>query len=118
MADTPDSLHSTQRDAAIIDPHLPEGYSAEPEALVSDPVQPDTQSGVSESHEESSLMLQGGDIHRDIYDTSCDCWSIAYNIHDIYDINGRHQRHIHSRTFQPHLYNTINPNNNAFQANL
>jgi len=67
MADTPDSLHSTQRDAAIIDPHLPDGYSAEPEALISDPVQPDTRSGVSEAHEESSLMLQGGDIHRDIY---------------------------------------------------
>ena len=67
MADTPDSLHSTQRDAAIIDPHLPEGYSAEPEALISDPVQTDTRSGVSEPHEESSLLLQGGDIHRDIY---------------------------------------------------
>ena len=67
MADTPDSLHSTQRDAAIIDPHLPEGYSAEPDALISDPVQVDTRSGVSENHEESSLLLQGGDIHRDIY---------------------------------------------------
>ena len=67
MADTPGSLHSTQRDAAIIDPHLPEGYSAEPEALISDPVQADTQSGRSEAHEESSLLLQGGDIHRDIY---------------------------------------------------
>jgi proton-coupled amino acid transporter len=66
MADT-DSLQSNRRDAAIIDPHLPEGYSADPEALVSDPVQPDTRSGVSEMPEESSLMLQGGDIHRDIY---------------------------------------------------
>lgn len=66
MADT-DSLQSNRRDAAIVDPHLPEGYSAEPEALVSDPVQPDTRSGVSEAQEESSLMLQGGDIHRDIY---------------------------------------------------
>jgi proton-coupled amino acid transporter len=41
--------------------------AADPEALISDPVQPDTRSGVSEAHEESSLMLQGGDIHRDIY---------------------------------------------------
>ena len=64
MSDTPGSL---QREAAIIDPHLPEGYSADPEALISDPAQPDTRSGVSESQEESSLMLQGGDIHRDIY---------------------------------------------------
>lgn len=67
MTDTPDSLQSTRRDAAIIDPHLPEGYSAEPEAVISDPVQTDTRSGVSENQEESSLMLQGGDIHRDIY---------------------------------------------------
>jgi hypothetical protein len=64
MSDTPGSL---QREAAIIDPHLPEGYSADPEALISDPAQPDTRSGVSEAQEESSLMLQGGDIHRDIY---------------------------------------------------
>jgi proton-coupled amino acid transporter len=66
MADT-NSLQSNRRDAAIVDPHLPEGYSAEPEALISDPVQPETRSGVSEMPEESSLMLQGGDIHRDIY---------------------------------------------------
>jgi len=65
MSDTPGSL---QREAAIIDPHLPEGYSADPEALISDPAQPDTRSGVSESQEESSLMLQGGDIHRHLQD--------------------------------------------------
>lgn len=67
MAETPGSLQSTQQEAAIVDPFLPEGYSADPEALASDSVQPDNKSGVSENQGESSLLLQGGDIHRDIY---------------------------------------------------
>ncbi|KAM0716566.1 hypothetical protein Q7P37_008011 [Cladosporium fusiforme] len=66
MSETPGSMQSNQRDAAVVDPYLPEGYSADPEALVSDPAQPDNHSGISEA-QESSLLLQGGDIHRDIY---------------------------------------------------
>lgn len=66
MTDTPGSLQSNRRDAAIVEPHLPDGYSAEPEALVSDPAQDDNDSGITET-QESSLLLQGGDMHRDIY---------------------------------------------------
>lgn len=66
MAETPSSLQSSRRDAQVVDPYLPEGYSADPEALVSDPPQQDNHSGISEA-QESSLLLQGGDIHRDIY---------------------------------------------------
>lgn len=64
MADTPNSEQS-RRDAKIVGKHLPEGYSAEPDALVPDAPAPDTASGASEA--ESSLLLQGGDIHRDLY---------------------------------------------------
>lgn len=66
MAETPGSLQSHRRDADIVDPHLPEGYSADPEAIVSEPAQPDNSSANTEA-QESSLLLQGGDIHRDIY---------------------------------------------------
>ncbi|KAF2100128.1 hypothetical protein NA57DRAFT_38366 [Rhizodiscina lignyota] len=67
MADTPGS-GSSRREAAIVDQHLQEGYSAEPDVLttsISNASQSETALG--ELPEQSSLKLQGGDIHRDIY---------------------------------------------------
>ncbi|KAH6885975.1 transmembrane amino acid transporter protein-domain-containing protein [Thelonectria olida] len=68
------SDHS-RRQAEILDRHLPDGYSAAPEASLLDPRQV---LGPSASHLsldqasnsdsiESSLRLQGGDMHRDIF---------------------------------------------------
>ncbi|KAK0278487.1 hypothetical protein LTR35_009226 [Friedmanniomyces endolithicus] len=68
MSDTPNSERSRQ-EAAIVDRHLPEGYSAAPEA-VEYPVGDSTSSSsirMNGEQEESSLTLQGGDIHRDIF---------------------------------------------------
>ncbi|KAF4507598.1 hypothetical protein G6O67_004080 [Ophiocordyceps sinensis] len=91
MADPADlsSSHQSKRQAAILDRYLPEGYSAEPEVSLStepfdgsaSPVQPlasDSASstcGVTTNEDactaaeaiESSLKLQGGDIHRDMF---------------------------------------------------
>ncbi|KAK6441295.1 hypothetical protein LTR95_002462, partial [Oleoguttula sp. CCFEE 5521] len=64
MTDTPASDRS-QREAAIVDQHLPDGYSAAPEVLASGAVTPDSRHNFQE--EQDSLLLQGGDIHRDIY---------------------------------------------------
>ncbi|KAF2215116.1 hypothetical protein CERZMDRAFT_116671 [Cercospora zeae-maydis SCOH1-5] len=66
--DTPGSDQS-RREAQIVDRHLPDGYSAEPEAVVYDaPANDDSASVLSKSPEpESSLRLQGGDMHRDIF---------------------------------------------------
>ncbi|KAK4502787.1 hypothetical protein PRZ48_006213 [Zasmidium cellare] len=75
MADfvgTPGSDEQSQREAQIVDRHLPEGYSAEPEAVAYDGNQ---DASVSERNlsqsppdfPESSLRLQGGDMHRDIF---------------------------------------------------
>ena len=66
--DTPNSGQS-RREARIVDRHLPEGYSAEPEAVAYDPPSDvDGTSYFSKSPEpESSLRLQGGDMHRDIF---------------------------------------------------
>ncbi|KAK5119701.1 hypothetical protein LTR85_007277 [Meristemomyces frigidus] len=60
MADTPNSQQS-RREAAIVDRHLPEGYSAAPEAVE----YPNRDS--NDEQPEDSLRLQGGDIHRDIF---------------------------------------------------
>ncbi|TKA65003.1 hypothetical protein B0A55_09434 [Friedmanniomyces simplex] len=68
MSDTPNSQQS-RREAAIVDRHLPEGYSAAPEA-VEYPIGDGTSSSSIKTNgeqEESSLTLQGGDIHRDIF---------------------------------------------------
>jgi proton-coupled amino acid transporter len=68
--DTPGSDHS-RREADIVERHLPEGYSADPEAVVYDATAEDVaapaplRSGSPEL--ESSLRLQGGDMHRDIF---------------------------------------------------
>ncbi|KAK3641094.1 hypothetical protein LTR56_011540 [Elasticomyces elasticus] len=68
MSDTPNSQQS-RREAAIVDRHLPEGYTAAPEA-VEYPFGDNTSSrsaNVTGEQEEDSLTLQGGDIHRDIF---------------------------------------------------
>jgi proton-coupled amino acid transporter len=62
MADTPPS-DLTRRQAKIVDRHLPEGYSAAPETSFASRVPHPN----GEEVEESSLMLQGGDMHRDIF---------------------------------------------------
>lgn len=65
---TPNSGRS-RREAQIVDRHLPEGYSAEPEAVAyASPSDVEGTSYFSKSPEpESSLKLQGGDMHRDIF---------------------------------------------------
>ena len=70
MAETPDSEQS-RREAQILEPHLPDGYSATPDVLtypaeaVEDAAEPSP--GSEEPTEQDSLLLQGGDIHRDIF---------------------------------------------------
>ncbi|KAI6883723.1 vacuolar amino acid transporter 3 [Hortaea werneckii] len=67
MADTPGSEQS-RREAKIVDRHLPDGYTAAPEAVdydSHDTAEPDQQANGEQ--QESSLRLQGGDIHRDIF---------------------------------------------------
>ncbi|KAF2164650.1 hypothetical protein M409DRAFT_67768 [Zasmidium cellare ATCC 36951] len=72
FVDTPGSDDQSQREAQIVDRHLPEGYSAEPEAVAYDGTQDASASerNLSQSppdFPESSLRLQGGDMHRDIF---------------------------------------------------
>lgn len=67
MADTPNSEQS-RRDAEIVDRHLPDGYSATPEAVAYPGEQERGASPEREDvTEQSSLLLQGGDVHRDIF---------------------------------------------------
>ncbi|KAI1483702.1 hypothetical protein K445DRAFT_384821 [Daldinia sp. EC12] len=66
------SLHDAQHDAQVVSEHLPPGYSAEFDgapgtsvrASSSSPDPTDQESG------ESSLKLQGGDMHRDLFKTA------------------------------------------------
>ncbi|KAF2752734.1 hypothetical protein EJ05DRAFT_267444 [Pseudovirgaria hyperparasitica] len=73
MSHTPDSQQQYQREADIIDRHLPEGYTAQPDAVDyayrgsrSNTQSPGPQE-LNNASGESSLRLQGGDIHRDLY---------------------------------------------------
>ncbi|KAF9765763.1 hypothetical protein IL306_001890 [Fusarium sp. DS 682] len=72
---TPSSLGSdtNQRKAAILERHLPDGYSAEPDVAFG-PANPSASASDSNANNdssgepvESSLLLQGGDIHRDMF---------------------------------------------------
>ena len=90
---SPESEDPDQRQAAILDRHLPEGYSADPQASLSLAVE-DTNGGnggiggigeidggplgrtaspalsgsvAASEIAENSLLLQGGDIHRDLF---------------------------------------------------
>lgn len=78
MADyieSPASVTSEQsRQAAILDRHLPDGYSADPEFSLGPSVTaqattsaPNLIEGSNADTIESSLKLQGGDMHRDIF---------------------------------------------------
>lgn len=70
MTDTPASSNSTvRRDAKIVDTYLPDGYSAEPNVVASGVGDQGSASApnLSDTPAESSLKLQGGDIHRDIF---------------------------------------------------
>lgn len=66
MSSTPDN-----REAEIVDRHLPEGYTADPEAVAYDNDEPSAATSLlrnlSSSPPQSSLTLQGGDMHRDIF---------------------------------------------------
>ena len=66
MADTPLSQQS-KREAEIVDRHLPEGYSAEPDVVSTGTGDASNSAPDLTLPAESSLKLQGGDIHRDIY---------------------------------------------------
>ncbi|KAF4485711.1 AVT3-involved in amino acid efflux from the vacuole [Fusarium agapanthi] len=72
---TPSSLGSEtgKRKAAILDRHLPDGYSAEPDVAFG-PANPSASGSASNDNNdisgdpvESSLLLQGGDMHRDMF---------------------------------------------------
>ncbi|QPC75883.1 hypothetical protein HYE68_006635 [Fusarium pseudograminearum] len=74
---TPSSLGSdtNHRKAAILERHLPDGYSAEPDAAFG-PANPSGSVSASAANAdddsqaepvESSLLLQGGDMHRDMF---------------------------------------------------
>jgi solute carrier family 36 (proton-coupled amino acid transporter) len=69
MTDTPSSEQS-RREAEIVDRHLPDGYSATPEAVAypnNDERGASPEREAEEPTEQSSLLLQGGDVHRDIF---------------------------------------------------
>jgi proton-coupled amino acid transporter len=68
MADTPDNEQS-RREAEVVARHLPSGYSAEHDVVAGDPANgaSSTGDGGSAPGQESSLKLQGGDMHRDLF---------------------------------------------------
>lgn len=69
MAETPDSEQS-RRDAQIVDQYLPDGYSAAPEIVTHEPAEdttPISPPNSDDQPDQSSLLLQGGDQHRDIF---------------------------------------------------
>ena len=66
MTESPNSQLS-RREAEIVSRHLPSGYSAEPGVLAGDHAASTTARGGSGLGQESSLKLQGGDIHRDLF---------------------------------------------------
>ncbi|KAF2659948.1 hypothetical protein K491DRAFT_688805 [Lophiostoma macrostomum CBS 122681] len=71
MTDTPDSAsHAAQtlQDARVLSPHLDPGYSAEFDGTAPADIENGSSSRSADtSIPESSLRLQGGDIHRDLY---------------------------------------------------
>ncbi|KAH0839282.1 hypothetical protein AYO21_09306 [Fonsecaea monophora] len=63
MSDTPPAVDD-DRAARVVAGHLPSGYTADFDGVHPDD---DAPRGPSEPEPESSLKLQGGDIHRDLY---------------------------------------------------
>jgi len=69
MTDTPNSQRS-RREAAIVDRHLPEGYSAAPDVVeygTNNNGEASSEQTNGHPIQEDSLNLQGGDMHRDIF---------------------------------------------------
>lgn len=68
MADTPMS-NQERREAEVVARHLPDGYEAGPDAMSNDVGVNASSSApaLPEAGQESSLKLQGGDIHRDLF---------------------------------------------------
>lgn len=67
MTDAPSS-EENRREAAILNGHLQEGYSADPDVLFNSTTNDSAlETAVEQQPEQSSLRLQGGDIHRDLY---------------------------------------------------
>ncbi|KIX99589.1 uncharacterized protein Z520_04222 [Fonsecaea multimorphosa CBS 102226] len=64
MSDTPNSSDDN-RAARVVAGHLPSGYTADFDGVHAD--DDDAARGPGEPEPESSLKLQGGDIHRDLY---------------------------------------------------
>ncbi|KAI0475068.1 transmembrane amino acid transporter protein-domain-containing protein [Xylariaceae sp. FL0804] len=71
MADTPVSAQS-KHDAQIVSGHLPAGYTAAFDGVTPNEAGPSSspQDTTETPSEDSSLKLQGGDIHRDIFKTA------------------------------------------------
>ena len=67
MTDTPTS-EQERREAEVVSRHLPEGYSAELHVVSDDQGNAAASApDLLEAGQESSLKLQGGDIHRDLF---------------------------------------------------
>lgn len=66
MTDTP--TEEEQRQASVVAEHLPTGYSARFDGHLNDAGQASrSTSNLPQTQDESSLKLQGGDIHRDLF---------------------------------------------------
>jgi solute carrier family 36 (proton-coupled amino acid transporter) len=67
MTDTPDS-QKDKRDAEVVSEHLPAGYTAGLDGTVEDEGNASASApNLTQPEPESSLKLQGGDIHRELY---------------------------------------------------
>ncbi|KAJ9601858.1 hypothetical protein H2200_013657 [Cladophialophora chaetospira] len=66
MSETPNSASDDSRAARVVARHLPEGYTADIDGIRAS--ESDLRDG-GDSEPESSLKLQGGDIHRDLFKT-------------------------------------------------
>lgn len=63
-----EATRQERKDARVVSKHLHPAYSAHPDAMLDTPPQSSKSTQMStEEERESSLKLQGGDIHRDLY---------------------------------------------------
>jgi solute carrier family 36 (proton-coupled amino acid transporter) len=68
MTDTPNQQDDDRRQAEVVQEHLPSGFSAEFDGASEEAEAADDQNANSTANGgQSSLRLQGGDIHRDLY---------------------------------------------------
>ena len=106
MASYPDApvTGQEQRQADVVTKHLPDGYSAGIDALSEGPANvresaQDPGSPRASNEPESSLMLQGGDIHRDLY-----------------KIDAKARAHKRAATFHAPLNKKLSATNNELSA--